>query len=184
VFNEDRSKLLVADDYTIYAYGTARTVVWQSTGLGGIIVSISECVGGELHVEVEEEMGEPLVTVHLSLEDGSYLATTRADFVLFLKPWAAFSAESTFSKFFEDEVARELPANDSLRGRSLRCIAKNSTCDDVLFQVDDGTFVEVHLTFTQTPPERPGWPRRKIFGTIFDWMIESMIPEHEDHFGL
>jgi hypothetical protein len=84
-FNEDRTKLFVSDDYGIYAYGRDGRPLWKSKGLGGVIVSIGDCMGGVLPVDVEQEMGERLVTVRLSEDDGGYLGTYYGDFTIFLK---------------------------------------------------------------------------------------------------
>jgi hypothetical protein len=91
---------------------------------------------------------------------------------------------STFASYLEQELRRELALDDPLRARAATCIAKNFTTDDVLFHLDDGTLTEVHLTFTRNPPERPGWPRRRSFDTLAEWVSASMIPEHAAHFGL
>lgn len=181
ILNEDRTKLFVAERYEVIAYGRDRTPVWQSKGLGGIVISISD-TGGVLAVEVEEEMGEPFVTVRLSAKDGSCLGVQNDSSTLFSKPWMALRADSESAKFFEHEVARELAPGHSLYGRRLHTVAKNSTCDDLLFRLDDGTFAEVHLTFTPTPPERPGWPRYRTFENLADWMVASMRPEQIEHF--
>jgi len=181
ILNEDRTRLFVAEEYEVIAYGRDRTPVWQSNGLGGTVISMTD-TGGVLAVGVEEEMGEPFVTVCLSAEDGSYLEVQNDSSILFLEPWVALRADSESAKFFEHEVARELAPSHSLYGRRLRTVAKNSACDDLLFRLDDGTYAEVHLTFTRTPPERPGWPRYRAFENLADWMVASMRPEHIEHF--
>jgi len=57
--------------------------------------------------------------------------------------------------------------------------------DDWLFELDDGTFAQVHLTYTQAPSEtNPDCPRTRIFETLYDWMLDTMLPDHVDHFGL
>jgi hypothetical protein len=183
ILSEDRTKLFVAEEYQVLAYGRDRTAIWQSRGLGGVIISIGE-VGGLLAVEVEQEMGEPAVAVHLSPDDGNDLGTQYGNFMLFLKPWVALAADSRFAKFFEDEFVRELAPCHSLYGRRICTVAKNSTCDDVLFRLEDGTFIEVHLTFTKTPPEGSDCPRYRRFENLADWMIGSMVPQHVEHFGL
>ena len=58
------------------------------------------------------------------------------------------------------------------------------TCDDVLYQLDDGTYAQVHLTFTKKPFESRDWPGHDAFETIADWMIAVMVPNHIDHFDL
>lgn len=182
-FDTDRGLLFVADRYEIRAYRRDRDLAWTSKGLGGLIVSItaSEDV---LAVEVEEELGEPLVILRLSVHDGMALGKVYGSFILFLYPWKPIARESRFGLFFEQQLDRELGPDDPLRRHNPACIAKNLTCDDVLFQLDDGTFAEVRLTFPQNSPDRPGLPRRRMFDTLADWALASMIPVHEAHFGL
>jgi hypothetical protein len=72
ILNEDRTTLFVAEEYEVVAFGRDRRPIWQSKGLGGLIISIRS-MNGVLAVEVEEEMAEPLRTVRLSTEDGSCL---------------------------------------------------------------------------------------------------------------
>jgi len=103
--------------------------------------------------------------------------------MLFLKPWEPLLA-TTAIQFFEDEHLREIPPSHALYGRKFQAIAKNSTCDDVLYQLDDGTFSQVQLTFTKAPPELPVWPRHDEFKNLADWIIAVMVPRHIDHFGL
>ena len=102
--------------------------------------------------------------------------------ILFLKPWSQLSGSR--AKFFEEELQRELAPHHALYERPCRAIAITGASDDVLFRLDDDTFAQVHLTFTRNPPERPGWPGRKMFGTLADWMIEVMIEDHVERFGL
>ena len=108
--------------------------------------------------------------------------STRADFFLLLRPWELLSDER--ARHFERELARELPPDHALHNRRLTAVAITGASDDVLFRIEDGTFVQVHLTFTQTPPERPGWPEFAEFPTLFDWVTERMLPDHVDFFGL
>jgi hypothetical protein len=55
----------------------------------------------------------------------------------------------------------------------------------VLFRSDDGTVAQVHLTYTPNPPETfPGCPGCRVYASLGDWMIEVMLPDHVDHFGL
>lgn len=183
VLSKDRTKLFVAERYGVLAFGRDRTLIWRSEGLGGEIISIGD-VDGVLEVDVEPELGEPTETVRLSQEDGRYLGAAHPNFILFLKPWVGLPAGSKSAKFFEDELIRELASSHSLYGHRVYAVAKNSTRDDVLFRLEDGTFGEVHLTFTKTPPEAIGWPRSRMFESLADWMIRSMLPEHSEHFGL
>jgi len=181
--NSDRSMLFVATHYEVRAYRRDRNLAWCSKGLGGLIMSVTAS-DDSISVAVEEELGEPLVIVRLAAHDGMVLGREYSSFILFLHPWKPIAAESGFGVFFERELDRELGPDDPLRQHQASCIAKNFTCDDVLFHLDDGTLAEVRLTFPKNPPEGPGWPRRRTFDTLADWALASMIPVHEVHFGL
>jgi hypothetical protein len=100
-------------------------------------------------------------------------------FGLFLVPWKRLSAKS--AAYFEGEIRRELGKGHPLYGRNCRAVSVTVESDDVLFYLDDTTVAQVHLTFTPNPPERPGWPRFKMFGSLGDWMIQVMIEDHVDH---
>ena len=77
------------------------------------------------------------------------------------------------------ELARELSEGHPLFGAPVAAIAKRSDSDDVLFQLRDGTgrVAEVHLTFQH--PERPPWPRTRIFPSLEAWADERMEADHE-----
>ena len=102
--------------------------------------------------------------------------------ILFLRPWKALSANSGAA---DAELRREIGPNHILYGRSVRAVGVTVESDDWLFELDDGTFAQVHLTYTQTPPEAlADLPRARIFETLADWMLDTMLPDHVDHFGL
>jgi hypothetical protein len=183
-FNEDRTTLFVADSYSILAFGTDRRIRWKSNAPGGLVVSMTGCKNGELLIYIDPETGQAGETVWLSAEDGTYLHIEYPAFILYLKPWQAIANESGSEKFYEDELSRELPLDHPLQGRPASPIAKSRACDDVLFRLENGTYAEVHLTFTKTPPERTGWPRFKLFGTLAEWMVGSMVPVHVEQFDL
>jgi hypothetical protein len=87
--------------------------------------------------------------------------------------------------YFEQELAQELGPHHALFGRTTRAVAITRESDDVLFEFADGTFAQVHLTYTRNPPEMAaGCPGHRAFETLADWMIERMIPEHIDRLGL
>jgi hypothetical protein len=102
--------------------------------------------------------------------------------LLFLKPWKPLSDAG--AKVFEDELARELAPHHPLHGHQCYAIAITVECDDVLYRVDDGTFVQVHLNFAKQPQDIPGFPKPQMFGTLADWMLDKMLPDHVDRFGL
>jgi hypothetical protein len=103
--------------------------------------------------------------------------------VLFLTPWFALSGDR--AKFFETELARELAPHHALYTKRRTAVAITGASDDVLYRLDDGKYAQVHLTHTRTAPETvPGVPPTGIFETLADWMIDKMLPDHVEHFGL
>jgi hypothetical protein len=108
--------------------------------------------------------------------------STPAHFLLLLRPWGLLSDGR--ARYFERELARELPPDHALHNRRFTAVAITGASDDVLLRTEDGTFAQVHLTFTKTPPKRPGWPEFAEFETLSDWVTERMLPDHVDFFGL
>jgi hypothetical protein len=100
---------------------------------------------------------------------------------LFLWPWKVPAA----STGADAELRREIGPQHVLYGRSFRASGVTVESDDWLFELDDGTFAQVHLTYTPTPPEPlAAFPSTRIFATLADWMLERMLPDHVDHLGL
>ncbi|HYL74548.1 MAG TPA: hypothetical protein VEU96_10105 [Bryobacteraceae bacterium] len=101
---------------------------------------------------------------------------------LFLKPWEPLYGDR--AKYFEQELARELPEHHPLCSKRYTALAKTEVSDDILYCLDDGTYAQVHLTFTKGPPERPGWPGHQAFEALADWMVGRMLADHTRKFGL
>jgi hypothetical protein len=108
--------------------------------------------------------------------------TSSRTFVLFLEPWGQVTG--TRAEFLERRAAKELAPDHALYQKLRAAVAITGASDDVLFELADGRFAQVHLTYTKTPPERPGFPRYRIFETLYDWMTEVMIEDHVEHSGL
>jgi hypothetical protein len=101
----------------------------------------------------------------------------------FLRPWRPLFGDR--ARFFEQELARELGPDHPLHDRPFVAVAIAGESDDLFFRLDDGTFAQVHLTYTRSPPETvTALPRTQIFETLADWMLAAMVPDHVDHFGL
>lgn len=71
------------------------------------------------------------------------------------EPW--FRPADEQSQSLRQEVLAEIGPDHELAGRGLDVVAACSGCDDVVLQVDDGTFAIVHLTWTGRP-EAGHWP--------------------------
>ena len=63
----------------------------------------------------------------------------------------------------ESELRRELPEGHVLCGRRCSAFATSDERDDVVFELEDGTFALVHLTWKQETD--PTWPFTHIVGS-------------------
>jgi hypothetical protein len=100
----------------------------------------------------------------------------------FLWPWKALSANTGAS---DAELRQEIGKEHVLYGRGFRAVGVTVESDDWLFELDDGTFAQVHLTYTHNPPEAsPNYPRTSLYETLADWMLAVMVPDHVDRFAL
>lgn len=66
--------------------------------------------------------------------------------------------------FFEKELKRELNNEHFLYNKDLKAILKNECNDDVIYYINDGSFVIVHLTYQVESSSR--FPRYEVFNDI------------------
>jgi len=99
-----------------------------------------------------------------------------------LDPWYSVEDEPTQVAGMAQELARELPPGHELYGLAVSTLARRDGCDDVLFQIDDGSgrVAMVHLTWTTSPPETLPWPMAAVYPSIEMWMEKCMRPDHDD----
>jgi hypothetical protein len=91
-----------------------------------------------------------------------------------LAPWRPIAGQEAAG--LERVLRGELSPDHALYGRPVRAVARRDDSDDVLFAIEDGTgrVVDVHLTWTESPPERAPWPIA-IFYTSFEvWRRDGM----------
>lgn len=67
----------------------------------------------------------------------------------------------------EKELARELRPGHVLYGVQATAIGRRWRRDDVLFELGDGRFAQVHLT--RRPESNPAWPATEIYDSFEDW---------------
>jgi hypothetical protein len=82
------------------------------------------------------------------------------------KNWVAASDPVEAAKL-EEELIREAPLGHLLYGLKARVIARHEYMDDVLFQLGDGTYAEVHLTWLLET--NPDWPTTEMIKSIDEW---------------
>jgi hypothetical protein len=80
--------------------------------------------------------------------------------------WYAVES-ATEREWAEDELRRELAPGHVLHGVNVTAIARRWRRDDILFQLQDGRFAQVHLT--RRPETNPTWPDTQIYSTLKDW---------------
>lgn len=80
------------------------------------------------------------------------------------------------------ELRRELGREHPLAGVAVLALARRQDCDDVLFQLLDGSgsVAVVHLTWTQSASERPPWPGTTLYSSLALWVEEGMKEDHAD----
>lgn len=80
------------------------------------------------------------------------------------------------------QLSRELAPGHPLYGLPVKTLARRQDCDDVLFAIEDGSgrVAVVHLTWTQSPPERPSFPWTVFYPTLAAWAVEGMRADAEE----
>ena len=67
------------------------------------------------------------------------------------------------------ELALELPTGHMLDGTALTAVARRTDCDDVLFELSDGRFALVHLTWSGSRETDPAWPGTTVYDSLDHW---------------
>ena len=82
-------------------------------------------------------------------------------------------------RHLEAELQRELGPSHPLHGRTVTAVARRIDQGDVLFRVDEELAV-VHLTYSSAP-ERPPWPKTRVFGSPFEFVSKCLEPDHDEY---
>src|SRR5689334_10663252 len=96
-----------------------------------------------------------------------------------LDPWCAVT-DGTNDRLLE-ELHRELCSEHILFGVPVRPIGRRDDCDDVLFEITDGSdrVALVHLTYAHHPETNPLWPSTQMFTNWEHFAGEEMMRAHE-----
>ena len=79
--------------------------------------------------------------------------------------WLRLSDES--SDYFSKEFYREADRSHPLFDERMWAVAKSQASDDVLYEIHDGRFAQIHLTFAvETTPQFPGF---EVFESLEAW---------------
>jgi hypothetical protein len=80
--------------------------------------------------------------------------------------WYKVTSE-TERQELESELARELTPGHALYGISAGALGRRWRRDDVLFQLADGRYAQLHLT--RRKENDPAWPSTDIYDSFADW---------------
>jgi hypothetical protein len=103
-----------------------------------------------------------------------------------LDPWWSVAEKGReFAATFERVLSREVAHGHPLYGIPVEAIGRRGDNDDVLFRLLDGSgrVAVVHLTWTQTTPERPPWPRTQVYPSLEAWATDGMMADHDEYMG-
>jgi hypothetical protein len=83
-------------------------------------------------------------------------------------PWRDLGGDGLTSDVLERELQRELSAGHPLAGLAPSAVARRDDRDDVLFDLHDGRYAVVHLTWSKASPPDPRWPTAIVFASYDD----------------
>ena len=94
----------------------------------------------------------------------------------FVEPW------TLIEKFTDELVAelnKELPEKHVLFGKPVKALARRTDCDDVLFEITDGSkqFAVVHLTWSGKQDLHTNFPWTEIFASLEEFNKNRMQPD-------
>ena len=79
-----------------------------------------------------------------------------------------------------NQLQIELSDDHQLKSKKVKTIARRQDCDDVLFELEDGKFALVHLTWRQTAHTDNQWPSTKIFNSWNEVYVNRILPDAKD----
>jgi hypothetical protein len=92
-----------------------------------------------------------------------------------LGPWHPLNDALPYNGLVE-ELRRELLREHVLFNVHVRPVATRRDCDDVLFELLDGSgrLAVVHLTYAQHPEPDPRWPETRLFLNCEEFQRDGM----------
>jgi hypothetical protein len=90
------------------------------------------------------------------------------------EPW--FRPNPRLAAALVREARAEIGSDYELAWHYLTAVVKCGGCDEVIFNVDDGAFALVHLTWARHP-EQPPWPATTCLGGFI--ALETAIDNHK-----
>ena len=98
--------------------------------------------------------------------------------LIWLEPWRGLAEANR--RPFETELQRELSPAHPLFDIGAEAIGKSEANDDVLFQLQNGEFALVHLTWTGHIEATGQWPYYELYQSWNDFVTQRM---QHDNFG-
>ena len=97
-----------------------------------------------------------------------------------LEPWLEIDGKSV-ADLLAAELRRELCDAHVLYGIPVCAIGRREDCDDVLFQLLDGSnrYAVVHLTWSGHLERDPKWPTTHFYDSWERFETEKMKPDNE-----
>lgn len=98
-----------------------------------------------------------------------------------LIPWHPITTRNR-EDHLAHELQREVCRQHVLFNVPVKSIGYRQDCDDVLFQLLDGSerVAVVHLTYAQHPEPDPAWPNTKLFENWDAFVRDELRPVHEE----
>jgi hypothetical protein len=95
-----------------------------------------------------------------------------------LTPWHPIPDSEDFTL----ELIREVIKGHPLFQVPTKSIARRQDCDDVLFQIEDGSgrVAVVHLTWSMKPEPSPNSPHSVFYDSLQNWAREAMSHDHDE----
>ncbi len=102
-----------------------------------------------------------------------------------LTPWTPI-VESDRAEMLTTELRREVGVGHVLFGIPVKPIAIRQDCDDVLFELLDGSgrFAVTHLTYAQHPEPDSQWPATRLCDDLTQFERSIMHVDHSTATGL
>lgn len=102
--------------------------------------------------------------------------------ISWMEPWYSIEGHADQVAAMGRELRREVAVGHPLFGLSVEAVARRCDCDDVLFQLLDGTgrVAVVHLTWIRQGPDHPPWPCTVIYPSFDAWVEQGMCADHEE----
>jgi hypothetical protein len=134
-------------------------------------------------VTVIRRGGTIIVSVGAALRERSHSVSIPDDIEMLI-PWRIIEDSPEIQNRAEHLSARlasDVPPKHVLCGLQARAVATRIDRDDVLFEVEGGEMplAVVHMTWRKETD--PRWPNTKLFQSWEQWVLDEMLPAHEDY---